>query len=173
MKLLLSQENANINQKLKINTKKVAALHIQKKTHYIVKMLLHAAIEAGNLKIAKVCLDRPEIDVDIPFLVKRNYGEIEEQISPLYLAVSSCNIDIYELLLNQQKIDVKVISIIKPSYYRREKINRTALYAAVQNKKTEIIKLLLQQKKIDVNVVDENSKKPIDYSGEEEIKKLF
>lgn len=189
MKLLLSQKNASINQKstqIKFNAGGCASY--SEKTNKIEKTLLYAAIETGNINIVKFCLDRPEIDVNIPFvmqrfngdlrrnnqfLLKRDSGKIEEQISPLYLAVSNGNIDIVELLLNQQKIDVNVISIIKPTYYSTEKRNSTALHAAVQNKNTEIIKLLLQQKNIDVNVVDESGKKPIDYADEGKIKKLF
>ena len=82
------------------------------------------------------------------------------------------NIDIVRLLLNQSKVDVNMKSTFKNIFKKQIQI-RTALHEAVENEQTEIIKLLLQQKKIYLNVLDENQKKPIDYTNDEDIKELF
>lgn len=134
-------------------------------------------------------MNQPEIDVNISLVDQRlngwNFdeklsrlfldksGEIEEQISPLYLAILKNNIDIIELLLNQQKIDVNMKSMIRENWYANDMLLRTALHASVINKQIKIIKMLLQHKNIDMNIVDEKGKKPIDYTEDEIIKELF
>ena len=50
---------------------------------------------------------------------------------------------------------------------------KTALHLAAEMGDLEIIKLLLEKKEIDINIEDSQGKKPIDYSENNEIKKLL
>lgn len=49
----------------------------------------------------------------------------------------------------------------------------TALHLASQRRNLEIIKLLLEKKEIDIHIEDYHGKKPIDYSTNDEIKRLL
>ena len=71
----------------------------------------------------------------------------------------------WNFILYMQKI------VISRKYI--QKFNKTALHIAVQQGDIEIIKLLLRVKNIDINIEDEQGKKTIDYSKNDEIRKLF
>ena len=47
------------------------------------------------------------------------------------------------------------------------------MHLAVENEYIEIIKLLLKNKRIDINVIDDKGRKQIEYTTNNEIKKLF
>lgn len=178
MHILLSQGKADINQIFySIECESGGCEYYSRTANRIEKTVLYLAIENNNLDIVKICLEQPNIDVNIPFLVKdltelrihklSDYFDepcpIKVKFSPLHLAVSMSNSDIIGLLLKHPNIDIN----IKSSNLR------TPLHIAVIKQKTEIIQLLLQQKTIDVNALDENNKKPIDYTDDQKIKKLF
>ena len=181
---LLSQ-NADIDQKsISVNTSAGGCQFYMETAKRIEKTTLYAAIEKGNLNIVKICLEQPKIDINIPFndydlkgykwwMVSECFSgkpdSICKKISSLYLAVSNSNIDIVRLLLNHPKIDINMKSVL----YNDTKQLRTSLHKAVENKQIDIIKLLLQHKNININSLDENKKKPIDYTDDEEIKELF
>lgn len=99
-------------------------------------------------------------------------GKISVKMSTLYLAVSNPNIDIISLLLNQSKLDINMKSTLQKEYDDLIP-EKTALHLAVINKQIDIIKLLLEKKQIDKNVLDEYNKKPIDYTDDKKIMKLF
>ena len=47
------------------------------------------------------------------------------------------------------------------------------MHLAIQNNNVEIVKLLLEKKDIDINIEDNQGKKPIDYSNNDEITQLL
>lgn len=73
-----------------------------------------------------------------------------------------------KFLISATKIDVN-IKTSNPSC----KEHRTPLHLAVLMKNIEIIKLLLNHDGIDINAVNKDGKKPIDYTDDDEIKKLI
>ena len=89
----------------------------------------------------------------------------------LYVAVESQNIEAIQLLLSMNEINVN-----EKSFYfdgNNQVHEKTPLHLAVEKEYIEIIKILLENKNIDVDIEDEQGKKPIDYTSNNEIKKIL
>ena len=67
-------------------------------------------------------------------------------------------------------ISFNEIQKLSGDYQIEQKI---VLHLAVEIGNLDIIKLLLEKKEIDINIEDSHGKKPIDYSENQEIKKLL
>ena len=91
--------------------------------------------------------------------------------TPLYISIEKRNIVAINALLLRTDINVNEKSF---HYSSCQPLHaETALHLAAQQGDIEIIKLLLRVKNIDINIEDEQGKKPIDYSKNDEIRKLF
>lgn len=101
------------------------------------KLLLHIAFKKKNIKMVKLLLSHPKIDV--------NALEIKNDISQTAL-YSTINL----LLLSKPEIDVNILC-------ERDSIFQTALHFAVERRRTKIVKLLLSNPKNDVNIQRTNA----------------
>ena len=167
IKLLLSHPNINANNK-SIKTKifvpsQFAYLHptidvtkpkyknttkVKRKTE---KTPLYMAVQMRNIKIVKLLLSNPSIDVNIK-LVKTQFDE-EEVISEktlLYLAVELNNEKIVNLLLSDPNIDVN-IKCLDTHWKRSRQSLKSPFYLAIKKQYLNCVKLMLSNQNIDVN----------------------
>lgn len=91
--------------------------------------------------------------------------------TPLYMSVEKRNINAIRSLLARADIDVNEKSV----HISGNDINeqKAPLHLASEIGDIEIIKLLLEKKEVDINIEDDQGKKPIDYSENQEIKYLL
>ena len=87
------------------------------------------------------------------------------------MSVEKRNINAINALLLRTDINVNEKSLHYSSYQQIHA--ETALHLAAQQGDIEIVKRLLEEKNIDINIEDEQGKKPIDYTKNDEIRKLF
>lgn len=185
VKLLLSEENININAEITLLKK------INRKTHKEIStnksFPLIKAVEKGNFEIVKILLMHKNIDVNLSSmsyykyekeknlnhgLTLKNTQILKYQKCALHIAVKQKNLEIIKLLLNKENIDAN-IKIESIEYYsdsdprnssydgyiksKDEKSEDTALTLAINDKSIEVIKLLLSYENIDVNCPSFNS----------------
>lgn len=149
---LLSTTSININDTITIQMNTNDEIVKTKKT------ILHLAVEEGNLKILRLLLSHPKINVNSKYLVTENDSTILKNITALQIAVDTENIEICKLLISHPKIDNNFVS-------KDSKSNETLLSSAVQNKNIEIVKLLLSKFNININAIVEANVIRINKSG--------
>ena len=91
--------------------------------------------------------------------------------TPLYMSIEKQNINAVKLLLARTDINVN-----KQSFHILDNNQiqaKAPLHLAVEIEDLEVIKLLLKKKEIDIEIEDCQGKKPIDYSKNDEIKRLL
>ena len=99
-----------------------------------------------------------------------NEIEIFEQTA-LYMSIEKQNINAIKSLLARPDINVNEKSFHLSGNNQMDQ--KTALHLAAEIGNLEIINLLLEKKEIDINIEDSHGKKPIDYSTNDEIKRLL
>ncbi|KAK8838677.1 hypothetical protein M9Y10_032714 [Tritrichomonas musculus] len=132
------------------NEKSTAHYHYYQKIN---KILLHFAIEKGNIEIVKLLLSNPNINVNLESTsTNHNSGgcisyssstEIEDKFS-LYFAIKNGNIKMIQLLLDQPQIDVNLgIKIYSRSeLFKKLSQEKTPLFLATENENLEILEKL-------------------------------
>lgn len=116
------------------------------------KTALHIAVENEKEEIVKMLLEHNDIDVNIP--CKSTIVDFKWKI----------NEDAGDQFSSDWAVNGHIKSDEKYSY----KV-KTALHLAVENGNIAIINLLLNNKNIDVNAKDDQGRKPIDLTDNEEI----
>ena len=144
------------------------------KARILVKMTpLQFAIDNNLNNIIELYLSKDKkIDINcrsIKYIISKTIEVFEK--TPLYMSIEKRNINAIDALLLRTDINVNEKSF---HYSSCQPIHsETALHLAAQQGDIEIIKRLLREKNIDINIEDEQGKKPIDYSKNDEIRKLF
>ena len=137
--------------------------------------IYHSIINKKN-KIIKFFLTEikniPKLNLNEKFLEATIQDEIDVfEKTPLYIAVENKNIEAIQLLLSLGEINVNEKSFY---FHGNNQIQeKTPLHLAVEKEYIEIIKILLENKNIDVDIEDEQGKKPIDYTSNNEIIKML
>lgn len=161
------------------------------------------AIENENIDIIKLILSYSKLNINLnsEYITVYYYekpknkeeekiaqlGSKESEKTTLFAAIEKGNIDIIQLLLSIPEIDINMHSISTESFIWKDpkKIDEDGVYVfkdcrkkaplhySIEKKNIQLIHLLLKQKSIDVNIADEKGKKPIDYTDDKRIKKLF
>lgn len=103
-------------------------------------------------------------------------GKIGEEIefiekTPLYSAVENKSIEAVQFLLKRPEININEKCFLYMGNNQTQ--SKTALHLAVEKGYKDIIKLLMENKNTDANVEDEQGKKPIDYTTNNEIKQML
>ena len=185
VKLLLSEENININAEITLLKK------INKKTHKDIStnksFPLIKAVEKGNFEIVKILLMHKNIDANLSSisyykyekeknlnhgLTLKNTQILKYQNCAIHIAVKQKNLEIINLLLAKENIDANIKNESIEYYFdsdprnssydgyiksKDEKSEDTALTLAINDKSIEVIKLLLSYENIDVNCPSFNS----------------
>ena len=136
---------------------------------------LQFAVDKNQEKIVSLIISYfyTKIDINsksIKAIITGNDIEIYEKTA-LYISIENKNIKIIKLLLERDNINVNEKSY--HCFVNRNLEAKTALHLASELGDFEIIKHLLEKKEIDINIEDHQGKKPIDYSENDEIKKLL
>lgn len=123
------------------------------------KSALHLAIENKNIEIIKLLLSNSKLNINdkktVGGYVKYSISESEK------LEIQNKTPQLFEYITNSDnEISTK-------------KEETTALHIAVENSDTEIIKTLLENKNINIDATDEQGRKPIDLTNDQEIKSLL
>ena len=177
MKLLLTNDKININ-----FTSLIEKIDRQQNIRHIIEMSpLQFAIDKSQDKIIQLFLSQEffkeseKIDIN-----KESIESIESIIgkeieiykkTPLYMSIEKQNINAVKLLLARTDINVN-----KQSFHILDNNQiqaKAPLHLAVEIEDLEVIKLLLKKKEIDIEIEDCQGKKPIDYSKNDEIKRLL
>lgn len=131
---------------------------------------LHEAVFKKNNNIVEILLNDKRVDVNLKaHYYSTKYLDDSWDKTALHYAVERKLAKIVEILLASPKIDVN----IKTTNESCKDGNKTALHLAVESGNIEIINLLLNHNGIDKNALDKDGKKPIDYTDDENIKKLL
>lgn len=117
---------------------------------------LHVAIERGNIDMIKLFLKQNYIDLNKPKMTNGTHK------SPLYLAIEKDNLEIVKLIVDNGQFYSEFITCVPNS----------PLHLAVKKGNIEIIKKLLKQD-VQINAIDEEGKKPVDYTDDPNIIALF
>ena len=149
LKLLIKNENVDINKLFRINKEKSIEL----------KSLLYLATENRDIKIIQFLLDNKNIDVNFfsNYITKseNRYQCIKK--TSLHLAVEKNYFEIVKLLLESCETCGNTYSISNElnseAYFYESKIKeKNALYIAFENKYTDVLNFLLEKSFIDVNM---------------------
>ena len=136
---------------------------------------LQFAVDKNQEKIVSLIISyfHKKIDINsksIKAIITGNDIEIYEKTA-LYISIENKNIKIMKLLLERDNINVN--EKLYHCFANGNLEAKTALHLASELGDLEIIKHLLEKKEIDINIEDHQGKKPIDYSANDEIKKLL
>lgn len=151
LKLLLKNENVDINKLIRIDKEKSVEQ----------KSLLHFAIENNDIEIIQFLLKNKNVDVDITFydIIKRKLEKHYQctQKTALNLAVENNNFEIVNLLLESTKECGNTYSIFNelntvPYCYENYICEKNALYIAFEKRYMNTLNLLLEKPFIDVNI---------------------
>ena len=174
MKLLLTNDKININ-----FTSLIEKIDRQQNIRHIIEMSpLQFAIDKSQDKIIQLFLSQEffkelkKIDMNKESIESIIGKEIEiYKKTPLYMSIEKQNINAVKLLLARTDINVN-----KQSFHILDNNQiqaKAPLHLAVEIEDLEVIKLLLKKKEIDIEIEDCQGKKPIDYSKNDEIKRLL
>lgn len=176
--LLLSHKNINVNAKYILNMEyknSYKSIHNYCKEEWPLLNFVIAKLQNTNInqkQFFDALIFHPKIDVNsICFTEKSEISFIHEEKTPLYQSIEQQNIEFINSLLSNQNIDVNLQSILK--YNKNQQIKRTSLHLAVLITNIIVVKSLLNCKNINVNITDENGKKPIQLTNNNDLIKLF
>lgn len=160
IKLLLANENIDVNKKSKI----ILTFDLEEKTQLSEDIKIeippiYLATQKENYEIIKLLLMNDKIDPNMRYEhtlfgtdAADRWAKCNKKTS-LHFAIEKGNIELINLLLTNEKIDVNRRSKTGDCVTNGdgEWIDETPLNNAVQNNNIEIVKLLLMNDKIDVN----------------------
>lgn len=169
-----------MNDKIDINCTNIIEKYDeeQNKRQIIEMSPLQFAIDKSQDKIIQLFLSQEffkelkKIDMNKESIESIIGKEIEiYKKTPLYMSIEKQNINAVKLLLARTDINVN-----KQSFHILDNNQiqaKAPLHLAVEIEDLEVIKLLLKKKEIDIEIEDCQGKKPIDYSKNDEIKRLL
>ncbi|KAK8852941.1 hypothetical protein M9Y10_017936 [Tritrichomonas musculus] len=152
VKILLRNENIDINSILLTKYKFIEVLNERKKTIELSPLFM--AIQKGMLDIAELLLERDGIDINLR--CKTSEDDIKTALSE---AVFKDNMEIVKLLLDKDNLKINDYVTINFTDYseedeekRKKSRESTSLHVAVRKENLEMVNLLLSRDDIDVNI---------------------